>query len=110
MKAVGPVRMSLRNPQFGKLSMEENVKVVTIETDHEEEDLQDLIDEIELAEDMEEDIKPVCTAAKFPKYVSLWKGKAKIPKDLDAARSALQTRSSVVELCLRAQPLAMCLQ
>jgi len=36
--------------------MEEKGKVVTIETDDKEEDLRALVDEIEEAEDMEEDI------------------------------------------------------
>ena len=48
--------MSSWNPWFGKLSMEENGKAVTIEIDDEEKDLQALIDQIEEAEDMEEDI------------------------------------------------------
>lgn len=48
--------MSPQNLRFGKLSMEEKGKVVTIETDDKEEDLRALVDEIEEAEDMEEDI------------------------------------------------------
>lgn len=40
---MGLVRMSLRNPRFGKLSMEEKVKAVIIESDDKEEDLQALI-------------------------------------------------------------------
>lgn len=40
---------------------------------------------------MEEDIQPVCIAMKFLEYVPLQKGKAKIPKDLDITKSALQT-------------------
>lgn len=55
-QAMGLVRMSPRNPQFGKLSMEEKGKAVTIETDDEKEDLQALVDEIDAAEDMEEEI------------------------------------------------------
>ena len=61
--------MSPRNPRFGKLSVEEKGKVVTIETDDEEEYLKALIDEIEAAEDMEEDIQPVRAASKLPEYV-----------------------------------------
>ena len=56
--------MSSRNPQFGKLSIEEKGKAITIETDHEEEDLQALVNEIEAAKDMGEDIQLVCAAAK----------------------------------------------
>ena len=69
--------------------MEEKGKAITIETDDEEEDLQALIDEIEEAKDMEEDIQPVCSVAKFPECVPLQKGKTKIPKDLDATKSIL---------------------
>jgi len=39
---------------------------------------------------MEEDIEPVCTAAKLLEYVPPWKGKEKVPKDLDATKSTLQ--------------------
>lgn len=51
-QATGPVRMSPWNPQFGKLSMEEKGKAITIETNNEEEDLQALADEIEAAKDV----------------------------------------------------------
>lgn len=40
---------------------------------------------------MEEDISLVCTAAKLTKYVPLWKERVKVPKDLDAIKSALKT-------------------
>jgi len=36
----GPVRMSPRNPRFGKLSMEEKGKAITFETNDEEEEWQ----------------------------------------------------------------------
>jgi len=62
-QVAGTVRMSSQNPWFGKLSMEEKGKAVTIETDDEEEDLQTLVDEIEVDEEMEEYIQPVCTVA-----------------------------------------------
>jgi len=71
--------------------MEEKGKAVTIETDDEEEDLQALIDEIEIDEEMEEDIQLMRTPVKFPEYVPLQKGKDKVPKDLDATKSALQS-------------------
>lgn len=83
--------MSLRNLQFGKLSMEEKGKVVTIQIDEQEEDLQALIVVVEEEEDMEVDIQPMHSVARLPEYVPLWKGKAKVPKDLDATKSALQT-------------------
>ena len=40
---------------------------------------------------MEEDIKLLRSAAKLPMYVPPRKGETKIPKDLDATTSALQT-------------------
>ena len=83
--------MSLRNPWFVKLSMEDKGKTVNLETDDEEEDLQAFVEEIKVDEEMEEDIQLVRNAAKLPKYVRPWKGKAKVPKDLDVAKSALQT-------------------
>lgn len=42
-QVVGPICMSPRNPQHRKLSMEDEGKAVTIETNEEEEDLQALI-------------------------------------------------------------------
>lgn len=83
--------MSPRNIRFSKLSMEEKGKAVTIEIDDEEEDLQALNAKVEEAQDMEEDIQPVCSATKLLEYVPPRKGKTKIPKDLDATKSVLQT-------------------
>jgi len=40
---------------------------------------------------MEEDIQPVCTGTKLPKYVPPRKGKAKVPKDMVTVKSALET-------------------
>lgn len=40
---------------------------------------------------MEEDIQPVCSTSKFPEYVPSWKGKAEVPKELEATKSAFQT-------------------
>jgi len=40
---------------------------------------------------VQEDIQPVRITAKLPKYVSPWKGKAKVPKDVDTIKSALKT-------------------
>jgi len=82
-KAMGPVCMSPRNLRFNKLLMEEKGKVVTIETDEEEEDLQALIIEVEEEENMEVDIQPMCSTTKLLEYVPPRKGKAKVPKDLD---------------------------
>jgi len=40
---------------------------------------------------MEEDIQPTRSAKKLPAYVPPWKGKTKVPKDLDETKSSLQT-------------------
>ena len=40
---------------------------------------------------MEEDIQPLHSVEKLPEYVPPQKGKTKIPKDLDATKSSLQT-------------------
>lgn len=61
--------MSPWNLRFGKFLMEEKGKAVTIEIDDDEEDLQALINEIEEAEDMEDDVQLVCSAVKFPKHI-----------------------------------------
>ena len=71
--------------------MEDEGKIVNLETDDEEEDLQAFIKEIEVDEEMEEDIQSVCAAAKLPKYVPPWKGRVKVRKDLDVVKGALQT-------------------
>jgi len=40
---------------------------------------------------MEEDIQPIRSTTKLLAYVPPWKGKAKVPKDLDETKSSLQT-------------------
>ena len=64
-----PVRVSLRNPLHTKWSMEEKGKVVTIETDEEEEDLEDLIITKDEDEGMEKETQPAHPPTKFPAYV-----------------------------------------
>lgn len=49
-----PLRVSLRNPLHTKLSMEEKGKAITIETDEEEEYLEELIITKDEDEGMEE--------------------------------------------------------
>jgi len=71
--------------------MEDKGKTVNLETDDEEDDLQAFVEKIEVDKEMEEDIQPVCIAAKLFKYVPLRKGRVKVPKDLDVVKSALQT-------------------
>lgn len=62
--------------------------------------MQALISAVEEDEDMEEEIQPMHSVVKFPEYVPLFKGKAKVPKDLDATKST-RPRSSPMELPLR---------
>lgn len=88
---VGLVCMSPRNPQFGKFFMEYNGKNIKLETDDEEDELQVFVDEIQVDEEMKEDIQPVQATKKMPEYVPLWKWKAKVSRDLDVDKSALQT-------------------
>lgn len=68
--------MSPRNSRHNNLSMEEKGKVVTIEIDEEE-------------EDVEEDIQPLRPVTKFLAYFPPRKWKTKISKDLDAMKSTL---------------------
>lgn len=68
-QAIGPVRMSPRNPQLGRLSMEEKGKIFTIETNEEEDELQALITKVKEEEDVEVDTQPMHSIAKLPKYV-----------------------------------------
>jgi len=71
--------------------MEEKGKAITIESNEEEEELQALVDKIEEKDDVEEDVPPIPFAMKLPMYVPPWKGKARVPKDLEAMKSVLQT-------------------
>ena len=100
-QAMGLVRMSPRNLWHNKLSMEEKAKAVTIETDEEEEDLQTLITTAKEEEDVEEDIQLLRSTAKRPAYVPPRIGKTKVPKDLDATKSSLQTPLLPMALYLR---------
>jgi len=90
-QAVRPVRMSPRNPWFGKIFMDDKGKTVNIEIDDEEEDLQAFLEEIEPDEGVEEYILRMCAVTKLPKYVPPRKGKVKLPKDVDTVKSALKT-------------------
>ena len=53
--------------------------------------MQALIPQIEVQDDVEEDVSPITFATKLPTYFPPWKGKAKVPKDLEAMKSALKT-------------------
>ena len=69
--------------------MEEKGKVVNLETNEEEEDLEDIIIEEDEDEGMEEETKGVVPLNKLPAYVPPQKGKAKVPKDLNESKSSL---------------------
>jgi len=71
--------------------MEDKGKAITNESYEEEEDLQAMIAKVEEEENTEVDIQPKRSVAKLPEYVPLRKGKAKVPKGLDAMKSAIQT-------------------
>lgn len=71
--------------------MEEKGKVVNLDIGDEEEDVQALVDDREVDEEMIEDIHPMRAPAQLLEYVPSRKGKVKVPKDLDATKSALQT-------------------
>lgn len=72
--------------------MKEKGKAITVKFDEEEEDLQELIVRIEVQDDVEEDVPLIPSARKLPTYVPSWKGKVKVPNDLEATKSAFQTR------------------
>ena len=101
----GLVHVSQRNPWFGKLSMAEKGKAVAIETEEEEEDLQALITQIEAQDDEAENVSQVPSAINIPPYIPPWKGKAKISKDLEATKSALQTPLHPDEIRFEGLPL-----
>jgi len=90
-QAMAPICMSLRNPLHSKLLMVEKGKVVTIKIDEKEEDLQALIIVEEEDEGMEDDIQPTHSTTKLPTYVPPWKGKTKVPKELDKTKSSHET-------------------
>lgn len=69
--------------------MAEMGKAVTLEIEEEEEDLQDLIAQIEAQDDEAKNVSQVPSVIKLPPYIPPRKGKAKIPKDLEATKSVL---------------------
>lgn len=81
-----PLCVSSWNPLRTKLLMEEKGKVVTIETDEEEEDLEDIIIKEDEDKGMEEETEPAQPPTKLLAYVLPWKGKAKVPKDLEETK------------------------
>lgn len=87
----GFICVSLRNPLCIRLTMEEKGKVVNIETNEEEKELEVLIIEYDEDEGVEEETKPVHPPTKLPAYISPRNGKAKVLKDLDQRKSSIQT-------------------
>lgn len=83
------IRVSSQNPLYTRLTMEEEGKVVNVETNEEEEDLEDLIIEEDADEGMEEETEPAHPPTNLPTYIPPWKGKAKVPKYLDESKSSL---------------------
>ena len=69
--------------------MEEKGKAVNLETDEEEEDLEDPIIEEDEDEGMEEETEAAHPLIKLPTYVPPQKGKEKVTKDLDESKSSL---------------------
>lgn len=74
-----------------KLTMEEKGKVVNLETDDEEEDLEDTLIEEDEDKDMEKETECMDPLTRFPTYVPMQKGKVKVRKDIDESKSSLQT-------------------
>ena len=85
-----PVCVSPRKLLCTKLTMEEKGKAVNIETDEEKEDVEDLVSEEDKDEGMEEKTEPAHPPTNLPTYTPPWKGKAKVPKDLDESRTLWQ--------------------
>ena len=71
--------------------IQEKGKVVNLEMDEEEEDLEDLIIEEDKDEGMVVETEPVHPPTKLLAYIPPQKEKEKVPKDLDKSKSSLQT-------------------
>ena len=71
------------------LTMEGKRKYVTVEFDEEEINLEELMGGEDEDEAMEVDTQPMHAAKKLPTYITLQKGKVKVPKDLDETKSSL---------------------
>lgn len=84
-----PIRVSLWNLLRTKLSMKEKGKAITIETDEEQECLEDQIITEDKDEGMEVETEPAHPPTNLPAYVPLRKGKAKVPKDPDETKRSL---------------------
>ena len=58
---------------------------------------------------MEEDVPIVPSTAKLPTYVPSWKGKVRADKDLEAAKSELQTLILPNDITFEGLPSTKCL-
>lgn len=67
------------------------MKAINLETDEEEKDLEDLIIEEDKVEGMEEETKSTYLPTNLLAYILSWKGKEKVPKDLDRNKRSLET-------------------
>ena len=85
------VRVSPHNLLCTRLMMEEKGKVVNLETDEEEEDLEDLIIEEDEDEGMEEETEPAHPPTKLLAYIPPQKGRTKVTKDPDSRKFVLST-------------------
>jgi len=79
------VCMSPRNPLRTKLTMEEKGKVVNVEINEEEKDLEEILVE----EEENEETKGMDLLTRLSAYAPLWKGKERVPKDLYESKSSL---------------------
>jgi len=73
------VHMSPQNLLRTKFPMEEKGKAINLETNEEEEDLEDILIEKDKHEDMEEETEGADPPTWLPVYVPPWTRKAKVP-------------------------------
>jgi len=83
-----PVHVSPRNPQRTKLTLQEIGKAINMEADEEESE-EILVEEEDV--EMEVETQGVDPITQLPEHVPPYKGKAKVPKDIDEIKSSLQT-------------------
>lgn len=76
------------SPRFNKRLTIEKGKAVTIEPAEEDDNLQDLIDQIDAQAKEEE---PAFQLPLLPTYLSPWTRMTKVSKDVDTAKTALQS-------------------
>lgn len=87
-KTMIPVRVSPRNPQRTKLTLQEKGKAINLEADEEESE-EILVDEEDV--EMGVETQGADPITRLLEYVPPLKGKAKVLKDIDERKSSLQT-------------------